>query len=351
MVALTPRARLGTFAKRGRDLLSVNQKAWETIANYESHELVRIRYGAKHNKRLNAIQSREIAACFTQARHYYSAATASDRAIKPLLIYYGILSLSRGIILFLTRGLREAALAQSHGLSVKDWQQALANSNIGDLRIVANKSGTFVELIKAIHNRNLLRFGSTEINSRSEHGSVPEGSEFALKQLLARLPEVRDQFSRWQTPLCVPFSCKQVDGSQEVIVTIRRDAPYVTEELVTEIFREHDSEIQAATPDQISIRTNEHHLYDVMTDCAFGDALEIGTPFLAQRYSADLNLAKAPQLFAISYLLGMLVRYHPRFWMDLVRQRISDAALPTIFRVIDCLETVFPQITADFLEE
>jgi len=37
--------------------------------------------------------------------------------------------------------------------------------------------------------------------------------------------------------------------------------------------------------------------------------------------------------------------------MDLVHQRIGDAAVPTVYKVIDCIEILFPRIVVDFLEE
>jgi hypothetical protein len=98
----------------------VTAKPWEIIANYESHELMRVRYHAKHGRDANAAHAREIASPFIQARHYYDAAAAADRTVKPLLLYYGVVSLSRALVLFLLRGLREAALAPGHGLSVRE---------------------------------------------------------------------------------------------------------------------------------------------------------------------------------------------------------------------------------------
>jgi hypothetical protein len=37
--------------------------------------------------------------------------------------------------------------------------------------------------------------------------------------------------------------------------------------------------------------------------------------------------------------------------MDFVYQRIGDAAVPTAFRAIECIEALYPRIVVDFLEE
>ena len=330
------------------------QKPWEFIANYESHELVRARYQAKHGRQPNAAHAREIATRFIQARHYYSAAVTADRTIKPLLPYYGLISLSRGLVLFLTPGLREAALAQSHGLSVQDWQSVLSapNPDIGNLQIVVSSAGTFVEFIRAINNRNLLRGKSSAVNTTSELGSVPANTVLTLGALLARLPDVLGQFCRWQTPRCVRISRDKIAGSVESNLVVQRNAPYISEDVVMDIVGRDHCELVSVDAERIVVRTRQGGVVaGFLTDLFSSSYLGIGELLMAQPYSSGIRLAKGPQLFAISYVLSMLVRYHPSLWMNLVHQRINDAALPTIFRVIDCLETLFPQIAVDFLEE
>lgn len=330
-------------------------KPWDIIANYESHELVRARYHAKHGREPNAAHAREIASAFIQARQYYAAAATADRAVKPLLLYYGIVSLSHGLVLFLTRGLREAALAQAHGLAVREWQTvlAVANPTAAALQIQVNASGSFVELLRATNNTNLVRANSSAVNARFAQGPVEAGTVFCLGDLLARLPDVLDQFQRWQTPRCVRVNTRKSEGSAEMDVTVYRSAgPYIDENLVIDIVGRKHCELISKDKEKIVVRTTQGDATPaIVTDYIADRLLGIGHIFLAQQYPSGIRLSKITQLFAISYVLGMVVRYHPSFWMNLVHQRISDAALPSILRTIDCLENLFPQIVVDFLEE
>ena len=104
-------------------------KYWDLLANYESFELIKRDYEARHGRAPNTRHAREIAAPFTHARSYFRAAQAAEPTVRPLLLYYGVVSLSRGLVLILSRGLREAALAPSHGLTVKDWGGELSRDN------------------------------------------------------------------------------------------------------------------------------------------------------------------------------------------------------------------------------
>ncbi|GBF27373.1 hypothetical protein MnTg02_02425 [bacterium MnTg02] len=142
--------------------------AWELLSNYESHELVRNRYITKHNWQPNRSQSRQIAASFIQAREYFRSADNADLVVKPLLLYYGVVSLSRGLTLFLTPQLWEPSLARSHGLSRFNWHDELSKENPDylNLAVRVNARGTFNELVHATGNRNLMRSGSSKINLR-----------------------------------------------------------------------------------------------------------------------------------------------------------------------------------------
>lgn len=330
------------------------QKPWEMISNYESHELVIQRYVAKHGRTPNTAHAREIASSFIQARRYYEAAATADRAVKPLLLYYGILSLSRGLVLFLSRGLRAAALAQGHGLSVDDWQTVLSaqNPDITALKIVVNGSGSFPELLTATQNRGLLRAGSSAVNHTVTLDPVTAGAIFTLGELLERLPDVIDQLSRWRTPRCLRFASKPIAGTNEATVTVQRNKPYIDEHLVLDVIGATHCKVVTVDAKQVIVETTQAgKVPSIVTDHVPSNFLGIGDLLLAKPYTGGAKLSKAGQLFALSYIFSMLVRYHSAFWMDLVQQRSGDAALPTIYRVIDCLEDLFPQIVVDFLEE
>ncbi len=106
--------------------------AWEVLRNYESSDLVRSAFKARHGGELTAGKAREICAAVTQARNYMAAARDATSDVRPLFTYYGVLSMCRGLILFLSHKLRENGLSQAHGLTVKGWGEELAKDT-GDV--------------------------------------------------------------------------------------------------------------------------------------------------------------------------------------------------------------------------
>jgi hypothetical protein len=148
-----------------------SSKNWATLSNYQSHELVRRDYQRKHGREANAAHTKEICSPFIQAQHYFRAASLADRTVYPLLLYYGVVSLSRGLTLFLSRGIREAALSPSHGLGVRDWQAIFADENpdVANLTIRLSARGTLIELMDATGNRSLLRSNSSAVNVKYGH--------------------------------------------------------------------------------------------------------------------------------------------------------------------------------------
>ena len=63
--------------------------------------------------------------------------------VRPLLLFYGALSLSRGVILANNPGKKEESLKPTHGLELVDWQGTLKGriQNVLELQL-RTTSGT-----------------------------------------------------------------------------------------------------------------------------------------------------------------------------------------------------------------
>ena len=70
----------------------------------------------------------KINACFAHGREYFRNAGRSEMSVKPLLLYYGVLSCCRGVILANDPGKKEESLKPRHGLETVDWQHTLMSS-------------------------------------------------------------------------------------------------------------------------------------------------------------------------------------------------------------------------------
>jgi hypothetical protein len=91
---------------------------WSRLSLYESTDLVRELFKQRHGRELGTEKSREIVSAVAQGREYFSAAAESGLLVRPLLQYYGALSLSRALILLLNSTFRESSLPQGHGFRV-----------------------------------------------------------------------------------------------------------------------------------------------------------------------------------------------------------------------------------------
>lgn len=96
---------------------------------------------------------KEITSCVIQSIEYFRSACTAEINVKPLLLYYGSLAISRALIMLIDKK-RECDLHSGHGLSTKNWQEILSQktNNILDLKLSVAK-GTFLELLKATKNK------------------------------------------------------------------------------------------------------------------------------------------------------------------------------------------------------
>jgi hypothetical protein len=156
---------------------------WEQLSLYESQDLVQRKFGERHKLTLSAENAREIVSAVAQAREFFQSAARAAELVRPLLVYYGVLGLSRAAILFLKPGHRESAFKKGHGLRVQQWEEQLATALIRNLPNVRLRfeGGTASELAEVTENKeewaNLARTLSNEGHSdHSRHSDVSSES-------------------------------------------------------------------------------------------------------------------------------------------------------------------------------
>ncbi len=177
--------------------LSMNQN-WDTLLQYQSVELVKRRFNERHGHSLSTSKAMAITAAITQGRAYFTSASNASMSVRPLLLYYGVLALTRALILFSSRSLSEAALRPAHGIAINDWQKTLANGwvSIGDLRIKV-RHGTFTELLEATNNKVYLRANSSGVNWQVTYDIPPNGTELTFGGICQCVPDAQLEFEAW----------------------------------------------------------------------------------------------------------------------------------------------------------
>lgn len=326
----------------------VQSNEWnERLLNYESSTLVRKKFEEFHGRELNAGKAQEIAASFAQARNYFTVAQTADRTVRPLLVYYGVLSFSRAIILFRSTKLRESGLAASHGLSIEGWGHELSrdDAKFEDLAVTVGHSGTFRELAEATNNISFLRANSSKPNWRLEGDQIPPDTKVTIGEVASRIPEVAATVTRWLGPLRhLKFDHSQTTDKRAAL----RVGPNVSMADVKEIFGEH-FQLYEELHGYLYVNADPLGFTGAISDAVF--IMQVGDVVVMPRFSSEVMLSKLLVAFITSYMLGMLVRYFPSKWGGILYNRRFDESLPTLSALLRHIEDEYPRLTFEFLEE
>jgi hypothetical protein len=350
--------------------------AWEQLALFESTDLVSEFFERRHRLQLSRTKARQIVSHIAQGREYFTAAHSSGELVRPLLQYYGALSLARGTILFRDPALRdEASLAQAHGLIQADWSTVLSaqTPTIGAVTVRTTQRGTFAQFAAATRNEERIEIGMdgrpTHRYFRDRKGLYRERTSrlldneaFTLKELLARVPDLKTDYENTygEQAACYPAIVvhheQQGQTDMQIYAAGQFDLPS-TDELrrrlsipsdVTMAFNPYDP-VVADLP-YVSIVFESRPLNDVgMVLPPMQHSHEDGL-FVVEPLDSGVVLAPPLQLFAIAYSLGMIARYHPTSWLGLLSRQAGDRELPLLRATSSHIQTRFPEVVWQCLE-
>ena len=283
-------------------------------------------------------------------------------SVKPLLLYYGALSLARGVILANNPNKKEESLKKSHGLEASDWQSTL-NGGIKDVLELQIRStgGTFSELVEVCHNSKTMHMfaGVTDelVSNRHTLGDitfVKDQSTLTLDDLISRSLHTAGMYeaitgrprrmftgcrivshppgTHFAFPLVgIPSELKKLnDGKNVIIGSSNQIAPRLMQSDDAGdslIFVHHDRATYefAKTLFPVSHYGSGEFML-VFLDFPNGD-----------------KMTEFAKLYLISYCLGMLSRYFPSIWMGLLRNEKGDFAQPLLVGAVEAIESDFAQ--------
>jgi hypothetical protein len=270
--------------------------------------------------------------------------------VKPLLLYYGVAALSRGLMLAKQPQLSTASMRPSHGLETVDWQQALAENNFADLK-VRMAEGAFLELLKATENKSYLKNKSSGVNWHVGFALPEPGTIICLDNLLKTFADLSDQYQKWQSIKIDYLSLNtfQHTGEDKYEYGFNLSTDKV---LVERIFPEElfPGRIIAVKLGQLTVTTGCERAAQFTQ--RFFDPFQLGMGEIAitHRPSDNVSISTLGQFYCLSYYWGMLARYFPSTWVSLGRGVKGDAIFPLVRRSVDLIEHYFPMIVCEFLE-
>ncbi|MGA7669486.1 MAG: YaaC family protein [Nitrolancea sp.] len=359
------------FAVNLQERIGPLSDIWELLATFESRDVVSRLYAERHGRNLKKGKALEIISHMAQGREYFDSARQAGDLVRPLLIYYGVLSLSRGVILFIRDDRRESGLKESHGLREVAWGQELAKGiqAIPALQIELN-SGTFTELVRSTGNCEVYyavsgSFGEwVPIVGSLGTSDKLVGKVVRLGDVLARIPDLDTIYQqtlrgpRQVFPVVVQISWDQNHEPIVAVSALSTDDKLPDPTELKDIFE---------LSEQTSIQVKDGNTdFALVPNVELGfhftniEQMAVGLPpilmdrshqsFLSAPLPGSMSLNSLALLFIASYATGMLVRYFPTSWMSLIARETGDVALPLIKTISAMVEQRYPLLVLQELE-
>lgn len=341
----------------------MDRDIWNSLAHFQTHDLVQRAFQRKHSRELNAQRTREITSCFMQAEEYFRNAHTAAEVVRPLLLYYGVLSIGRGLILFLDKNAKEENLKPSHGLKTKDWKGILGKDlpNILEL-IVEIEDGIFSELVAVTDplQQNILPMpdGGVVIESVDYQKSLQVGDLVKFDDILSRIScldltyhDVMDRRAQLRSGIIIHTEAAYiVHFINDAVIGV------TTADEVRNLFHvPQHIEIGLMAPGSGCDYPNfayrvEHSNKKYPVACPIIESInEFSIGNIIVPWPQNLYISQFSKCYLTSYVLGMLVRYFPSRWMALIRNQKGDAALPLVRAAIRHIEEDFPRMALALL--
>jgi hypothetical protein len=364
----------------------LNGNPWERLSVYESRDLVSNLYLLRHGDiaPTPARKAPEITACLVQGRQFFAAAGLAGDLAQPLLLYYGVLALARGLILFLDPTLRLATLEHSHGVQERGWSDSLlaygggGAGAIPDLEIRLSGTGTFGQLVAATNNVERWRVFKGLVSPsefrRASSGTIEVDSvRVTVREILERIPDLKilyeqtflsssqchssmvrvEDVNTYTDIEAIESSNGILDAVQlKQLLGLRINRTRTNIQRISEFGAEFTREqgFQAENVNVRRVRVEHSTEADLLPHLASVKNDQAGNIFLVSPLPGGIVLSSLSLLFLVSYVMGTLVRYYPTAWQSLIAREIGDITYPLLRAAMVLVRDEFPNMIVNELE-
>lgn len=323
-------------------------EAWSRLGLYLSRDVIQRRYEERHGETLDSDKAAEIISHLDQGRQYFRSAESAGVLAGALEQYYGALALARAIVLFRTPTLREATLDRHHGLTANLPEEGGPE----DIQVKV-ASGTFDQLLEATGNAELCSVIEHVPGRRSRGNRTirslarpPRKSPFRFDELLARIPHLRAHFEEaFQRRACC-YGGRATLVLRGVTVIVWRGQFDLPDPLQLR---------EALGMSAIwSARATPSRAVEFSRQLAEGEAFYAELPnivehpnlaySIAEPFLGGWHLSEICAYYAASYVMSMLVRYHPSRWTRLLGHQQGDRLMPVLERMRALVQTQFVRL-------
>ena len=318
---------------------------WHFLREFESKDLVKQYINKKYEYSLNTEKALEITSAFKQGRSYFESSKYADISVKPLLQYYGVVALSRGLILILNKTARENNMKPSHGLKICNWSTIVKTKKLENIK-VKTSSGTFKELIEATKNISYFRGKSNYINWSSEFDIEMGDFELNLKELSYSFPDLKKSIESWlgkSIPSTLIESMNYENGITKIGI---REIKFVKEIFPENLY----PNIKVKDDDYCKIVSYESNNWPNISQKWESSFKVNGDPYLQPPFSGNIFINDIGKMFATTFIFGTISRYYPTTWMNVTNGIENDRILPFATNYMDFIQEKFPNIILDFID-
>jgi hypothetical protein len=367
---------------------------WFDIKFLESASNVR-RVLKKTTGRLpSATIATEIAVCIEQGRSLFELALSAPLQIRPLQLYYGVLSFAKAVIIARTYN-SIATIDQTHGLS--DISNPV--SELAELRLKVLDRGVFQKFSEVVGAMGCIRYYDASSMLKRErkpfdNAAGLSGKEILLKEILARTPGLDKAFKKTfdeeassavldlnirYDDVRLRISDDQVFTDKEsllaLIEQLRRRFPFLDQwcfheassafDQSTITFRntnkpqigEFSEKITVKVGNNIVGQSGPYTEWVPFTSIlpALAGGITNAMPTAMQPYDGAL-LSEFSTQFMGCFLLSSLVRYRPQIWQKAISRSVSenspadDSALALIEQFNDVVFSSFPGLVVHAID-
>lgn len=317
---------------------------WHFLREFESKDLVKRYIKNRFGYYISTEKAIEINSAFKQGRSYFESTLNADITVKPLLQYYGIVSLSRGLILILKRESREDNMKPSHGLKFKNWNEVATKGKLEDL-IIKTTNGTFNELILATNNKSYFRIDTNQINGKVDFFKQ-ERFEFSLNELSFSFPDLKQSVESWlgyDIPTSLLIKKSNINDEKSLIEIHGKD--YLDKLFPDELFKNKTITHNKNKTSIVYEGNGIPHLSQ-----KWEEVFPVGSVYVIPIFKNYVFMNDISKMYAISFIFGTISRYYPTMWNNICSGIKNDSIMPFVVNSLEFLQRNFPQIVIDFIQ-
>ncbi|RXT08912.1 YaaC family protein [Ammoniphilus sp. CFH 90114] len=251
-----------------------------------------------------------------QGREYYTAAFNSNILVKPLLIYYGMVSLLKAVILTSDPGYPAHTRVLQHGITSRKLKKLEYSFSEDEVKV--QKEGLFPMVAQHLQSGHIV------------------GEKFKLKDLLSMIPELRESYEKtYEEVSLIPLHIsKHIDFSSPVTMF------YLPEHILDKYHLSYESFIHflnrrnqgkaifaphsLRAPKGIIRISWEHPLNIHVSESPSGFENDLfiqdykGNHYFLLKDNPALFFPELMSHYMLMYILGMLCRYETELWGEII---------------------------------